>query len=32
MAVYCVPREDEDIFNDMGEAKLILLAGCPTCT
>lgn len=31
MAVYCVPREDEDIFNDMGEAKLILLAGCPSC-
>jgi hypothetical protein len=31
MAVYCVPREDEDLFADIGDAKQILLAGCPSC-
>jgi hypothetical protein len=31
MAVYCVPRDDEDLFADIGDAKSILLAGCPSC-
>ena len=31
MAVYCVPREDEDLFSDIGDAKQLFLAGCPSC-
>ena len=31
MAVYYVPREDDDLLADIGDAKQILLAGCPSC-
>ena len=31
MAVYCVPRTDEALFDDIGDARRILLVGCPAC-
>jgi hypothetical protein len=31
MAVYCAPRTDEDVFAEIGDAKEVLLVGCPSC-
>lgn len=31
MAVYCEPRTDAEIFDEIGGAKHILLVGCPFC-
>ncbi len=31
MAVYCVPRNDEDILSDVADAKSILAVACPSC-
>jgi hypothetical protein len=31
MAVYCEPRTDTELLNGIGDAKRILLAGCPFC-
>lgn len=31
MAVYCEPRPDLEVFDEIGDAKRILLVGCPSC-
>jgi len=31
MAVYCEPRTDAEVFDEIGGAKHILLVGCPSC-
>lgn len=31
MAVYCVPRTDEALLDDIGDARHVLLIGCPSC-
>jgi len=31
MAVYCVPRSDEDIISDAADSKSILAVACPSC-
>jgi hypothetical protein len=31
MAVYCEPRTDTELLDGIGDAKRILLAGCPYC-
>ena len=31
MAVYCVPKTDEVLIGDIGDARRILLIGCPAC-
>jgi hypothetical protein len=31
MAVYCVPRSDDEIFTDVSGSKNIMLVACPSC-